>query len=145
MINKIIREEGIFAFFKGLFPSIIMTINPVIQYVIYEYLKKKYLSSNNIFKVGAILWISFISKLITTLITYPMLTIKTLFQSNKKKKNNEIFQILFKLINNNGIFVLYEGISAKLIQTTINNIIAMLAYENIFRFLKTKFNINDIY
>lgn len=43
MALKIYKEEGIGAFFKGVLPAIIMTINPVIQYIIYESLKIKFL------------------------------------------------------------------------------------------------------
>ena len=136
MIKKIIREEGFSAFFKGVLPAIIMTINPVIQYIIYEYLRLKLKQSDNTLSVGNILWTSILSKLITTIITYPMLTIKTLFQSNDHKSNKEIFDIILSTLKEKGILGLYRGINAKMSQTLINNAITMVTYEKIYNLLK---------
>ena len=136
MIKKIIREEGFSAFFKGVLPAIIMTINPVIQYIIYEYLRLKLKQSDNTLSVGNILWTSLLSKLITTIITYPMLTIKTLFQSNDHKSNKEIFDIILSTLKEKGILGLYRGINAKMSQTLINNAITMVTYEKIYNLLK---------
>lgn len=135
MIRHIIKEEGISAFFKGVIPSIIMTINPVIQYIIYEYLKIKFLHTDGTLSSGNILWISVLSKFITTLVTYPMLTIKTLFQSNEKS-TSDIIKIIEDLIKTKGLKGLFDGISAKLAQTLINNAITMLTYEKLQNLLK---------
>jgi len=135
MIKHIIKEEGIFAFFKGVVPSIIMTINPVIQYIIYEYLKIKFLHNDGTLSSGNILWISILSKFVTTLVTYPMLTIKTLFQSNEKS-TSDIIKVIEELILNKGIKGLFDGLSAKLAQTLINNAITMLSYEKLQNLLK---------
>ncbi len=135
MIKHIIKEEGIFAFFKGVIPAIIMTINPVIQYIIYEYLKVKFLNTDGTLSSGNILWISILSKFVTTLVTYPMLTIKTLFQSNEKS-TSDIIRVIEELIKSKGIKGLFDGISAKLAQTLINNAITMLSYEKLQNILK---------
>jgi adenine nucleotide transporter 17 len=131
MIKKMIREEGIGAFFKGVLPAIVMTINPVIQYIIYETLRKQFLSSDGSISAGNIIWISLLSKLVTTFMTYPMLTVKTLFQSNDKKTSREIIYLINELLENSGFIGLYKGISAKLTQTLINNCITMLVYEKL--------------
>jgi adenine nucleotide transporter 17 len=43
-----IKDEGIFAFWKGMLASMILVANPIIQFVTYEWLKKK-LSKNGTF------------------------------------------------------------------------------------------------
>lgn len=136
MIRKMIREEGIGCFFKGVLPAIILTINPVIQYIIYEYLRLKFLNDDGSFSAANIIWISMISKLITTIITYPMLTVKTLFQTNSKKTTSEIINTIISTIKDKGFLELYNGITAKLAQTLINNTITMLAFEKIQSLLK---------
>lgn len=122
-------EEGIGSFFKGVLPAIIMTINPMIQYMIYETLRKSFLSNDGEISSSNIIWISLLSKLITTIATYPILTIKTLFQSNEKKSTREIINIILDMLENNGFSGLYKGITAKMAQTLINNMLTMLIYE----------------
>ena len=97
-----IKEEGISSFFKGIIPSIIMTINPVIQYIIYESLKINVVGNDGHFSSSNIIWISLCSKFITTLITYPMLSIKTLFQCNDVKKTYEVLDLIQDLLETNG-------------------------------------------
>lgn len=131
MIRKIYNEEGIGGFFKGVVAGLFLTINPVIQYIIYEYLKEKFVDGEGNFATGHILWISFISKLITTLVTYPALTVKTIFQSNENLSNKEIIELLYDMLKKNSFRHFYKGISAKMVQTLVNNIILMLTYEKI--------------
>jgi len=144
MIQHIYKDEGLSGFFKGLIPALFMTSNPVIQFVLYELLRVK--MSNNLGEISGynIVLISIISKYITTIITYPMLTIKTLFQANETKSNSEIIEILIKLFKEEGIGGYYKGkqdfnltgISAKIVQTLINNVILMFTYEKIQTLIK---------
>jgi len=136
MVKKMIKEEGLGSFFKGVVPAVIMTVNPVIQYVIYEYLRNKFSTSGGEISTGNIIWISLLTKLITTLVTYPMLTIKTLFQANENKKTKEILKVIYDLFKNNGLNGMYKGITAKLAQTLINNTITMLTYEKLSSLIK---------
>jgi len=59
------------AFWKGILASLILVSNPIIQFVIYEWLKRraskngKEVSSIVIFMIGAI------SKIVATIFTYP--------------------------------------------------------------------------
>ena len=38
---KMYKKEGILSFFKGIEASLFLVINPIIQFIIYEFLKKK--------------------------------------------------------------------------------------------------------
>jgi adenine nucleotide transporter 17 len=109
MIQQMIKEEGVGAFFKGLIPSLFLTANPVINFIIYEMLRIRLIDSKGNISAVNIILISVISKLITTLVTYPMLTIKTLFQSNENRTNPEIFEILKKLFRDEGVKGFYKG------------------------------------
>lgn len=145
MIRKMIREEGFFCFFKGVIPAIIMTTNPVIQFMIYETLRAKFINSDGSFSTSNIIWTSIISKFVTTLVTFPMLTVKTLFQSNENKSTKEVLKIITDKIKQQGLKGLYTGITAKLAQTLINNTIVMVAYEKINSLLRMLLIISAIY
>jgi adenine nucleotide transporter 17 len=45
ILKKMIKEEGIITLWKGMLASIILVANPIIQFVTYEWLKKR-LSQN---------------------------------------------------------------------------------------------------
>lgn len=72
-IKKILREDGIRAFWQGVTPALILVANPIIQYTVYERLYQyllrlrgsKALQGRHYFILGAI------SKLAATSITYP--------------------------------------------------------------------------
>lgn len=64
------------ALWKGMLASLILVSNPIIQFVAYEWLKKKLgqgkqLSSAAIFLIGAI------SKILATICTYPYTLLRT--------------------------------------------------------------------
>ena len=71
-------------------------VNPVINFGIYEYMWKKVVKPGKAPKFLAILLISCLAKSIATVLTYPILTIKTLayVHENKSKKveNQEIVE-----------------------------------------------------
>jgi hypothetical protein len=136
MIKQMIKEEGIGSFFKGIIPSLFLTANPAIQFMIYEYLRMKHIDSSGKISGFYIIINSIISKYLSTIITYPIIIVKTLFQANQTKTNTEIFEILMKLFKDEGISGYYKGISAKVVQTLINNVILMFSYEKIQFLLK---------
>ena len=45
-IKSIYKNEGIGGFFKGLGASYILVLNPIVQFLIYEFLKKKFESND---------------------------------------------------------------------------------------------------
>jgi adenine nucleotide transporter 17 len=136
MIKIIYRDEGIGGFFKGLIPSLMLTANPVIQFIIYEYLREKLIDQRGKISGFNVIILSILSKLVTTFVTYPMLTVKTLFQANEDLPNSQIFRILKDLLKNEGILGYFKGIGAKIPQTLINNVILMLTYEKIQHIVK---------
>ncbi len=71
---EIWRDEGIRGFFKGVVPALILVINPIIQYTVFEQLKAviektRKLSNFDFFWLGAV------SKLAATGITYPYMLV----------------------------------------------------------------------
>jgi len=136
MINKIINEEGIGAFYKGIIPSLFLTLNPVIQFTSYEILRNSFTNSIGEITNKNIILISFISKIITILINYPLMTIKTLYQADSKTSSENTFNILVKMIKEEGLIFLYKGFSSKIVGSLISNTILMLTYEKIQKIVR---------
>jgi adenine nucleotide transporter 17 len=70
------KNEGIWAFYKGVLPNMILVLNPMINFVIYESLKKDLVKNKIMLSALHLLLISSISKAVATIFTYPMLTIR---------------------------------------------------------------------
>ncbi|KAL6645115.1 hypothetical protein ACP70R_016723 [Stipagrostis hirtigluma subsp. patula] len=94
-IREVYRESGIRGFWKGLVPTLIMVCNPSIQFMIYETLAKrlqlkrsgkqlprKNLTAMEVFLLGAI------AKLGATVVTYPLLVVKSRLQAKQEIGRN---------------------------------------------------------
>ena len=80
-IKDAYKREGIAGFYRGLLPNIILVINPIINFVIYENLKKLMLKRKYSLNTLQLLIISSIAKTIATIFTYPILTIRVKMQA----------------------------------------------------------------
>ncbi|OMJ88848.1 hypothetical protein SteCoe_9153 [Stentor coeruleus] len=133
---QILYNEGPGAFFKGMSLSVLLTINPVIQYTFYEFLKKKLHAKSLIqyFFMGAV------AKFIATVFTYPILTLRTRHQLNENENKSlvyEMMQILrCDLATNFQSFInLYNGFFSKAVQTVLNSAIILSLHEKITKAL----------
>lgn len=131
LINDIISNEGLRSFYKGLLPSLILTTYPVINLTIYGYLKGKIERFDTPLTGKEIVLISFISKFLTTIINYPLLLIKSLFQSNHTKETLSLVKIIEKIYNTKGILGFYNGFFNKMASSQFNSVLLMLIYEKI--------------
>lgn len=76
---KIVNSEGIEALWAGTLPSLLLVINPAIQFMTYEAVKRRLsskfgnrqLSSALIFLAGAV------AKTVATVVTYPLQIVQT--------------------------------------------------------------------
>lgn len=72
VVREIYKEEGLQAFYKGVVANMILVLNPIINFVFYEAIKKNFAQKGTL----QILVASSIGKLIATLATYPILTVR---------------------------------------------------------------------
>lgn len=127
--KDILKEGGILALWNGFLPGLILVLNPIINFVVYEKLRNMVVKSGKEPSLLSIFLISMVAKFIATSITYPVLTLKTkLFTGTK---NESMMKILNNYIKNEGVSALYRGIFAKLFQTLLYNSLMMTAFEKI--------------
>ncbi|XP_059496621.1 peroxisomal membrane protein PMP34-like isoform X2 [Stegostoma tigrinum] len=139
-ISRIVREEGILALWSSTFPSLLLVFNPAIQFMFYEGLKRQLmrgrteLLSLEVFIIGAI------SKAIATTVTYPLQTVQSLLRFGQQKVDSEgrivgslrrVVYILRQRMRKQGLWGLYKGLEAKLLQTILTSALMFLVYEKI--------------
>uniref|UniRef100_A0A672YKR7 Solute carrier family 25 member 17 n=2 Tax=Sphaeramia orbicularis TaxID=375764 RepID=A0A672YKR7_9TELE len=139
---QIIRDEGVGALWNGTFPSLLLVMNPAIQFMIYEGLKRQLrrgvpreLSSLEVFIIGAV------AKAVATTVTYPLQTIQSILRfgqfnesTDKSKLLSSLRTIKCLLVNRArrfGMLGLFKGLEAKLLQTVLTAALMFLLYEKI--------------
>ena len=138
LTRKLIKDEGVWTLWKGIAASLILVSNPIIQFVVYEHLKKrlgkggKQLSSLLIFLIGAI------SKIVATIFTYPYTLLRTRQQSKKADKNLSLTEIFKDICEKESFLGVFKGLGPKLIQTTLNSAILLMIYEKIRALLMSR-------
>lgn len=110
---KILREDGFLRLFAGVLPALVLVINPILQYTIFEQLKqvvekRRKVGPTDSFVLGAL------GKLAATSLTYPYITVKSrahVASSDAPKEG--MTATLKRIYKEEGIGGLYGGKSGK--------------------------------
>lgn len=127
-ILQIYAKNGLKGYYKGLLISLLLVINPVINFTLQSFLKKifsrkiKNPDFSNLFS-GAI------SKFIATISTYPYTTIKVNQQG--KIKSVGVLKTIFFIYFSFGVRGFYKGVVSKLGYTVLNTAFMFLLYERL--------------
>ncbi|XP_029014965.1 peroxisomal membrane protein PMP34 [Betta splendens] len=139
-LSQIIANEGVGTLWNGTLPSLILVLNPAVQFMFYEAMKRKAgrggkrISSAEIFLMGAI------AKAIATTATYPLQTVQAILRFGQYKGDGKggvigslsnIVILLMDRIKKNGFLGLYKGLEAKLLQTVLTAALMFVVYEKI--------------
>ncbi|XP_040047811.1 peroxisomal membrane protein PMP34 [Gasterosteus aculeatus] len=139
---QIVRGEGVGALWNGTLPSLLLVLNPAIQFMIYEGLKRQMrrgllreLSSVEVFIIGAV------AKAVSTIATYPLQTVQSILrfgqfsesavESKLRSSLRTIKCLLVNRVRTYGMLGLFKGLEAKLLQTVLTAALMFLLYENI--------------
>eukprot|EP00462_Mataza_sp_D1_P011748 CAMPEP_0175153668 /NCGR_PEP_ID=MMETSP0087-20121206/19877_1 /TAXON_ID=136419 /ORGANISM="Unknown Unknown, Strain D1" /LENGTH=280 /DNA_ID=CAMNT_0016440397 /DNA_START=17 /DNA_END=856 /DNA_ORIENTATION=+ len=135
-VRKIWQEEGVSGFYKGLAPSLVLVVNPVVQFVVYEELVKRLrrgrsdvkLSTLQYFVVGAF------AKAVATVVTYPYQVLKARLQASECSYTGSLDAIT-KMWKEEGFASFFGGMGAKMTQTVLNSAFMFAFYEKIFSWI----------
>ncbi|KAL5531586.1 hypothetical protein ACEPAG_4463 [Sanghuangporus baumii] len=139
VISRIVREEGIRGFYKGLSASYLGVTEGTIQWTLYEKLKR--LTANTEGRGGVSEWLGMLgsagtAKCVATLITYPHEVIRTRLRQplvNGKMKYTGLLQTLRLVIAEEGARSLYGGLSAHLMRVVPNAAVMYAIYEGVLQ------------
>ncbi|KAG6329946.1 hypothetical protein ID866_9145 [Astraeus odoratus] len=138
-IKQIFREEGIRGFYKGLGASYLGVTEVVIQWVLYERLKR--ISASVDGRGGVAEWFGMLgsagtAKCVASLITYPHEVIRTRLRQphvNGVVKYTGLWRTLRTVIAEEGARALYGGLSAHLMRVVPNAAVMYSIYEGVLR------------
>lgn len=131
-LMSLINEEGVGALWQGVGPALVLVINPIIQYTIFEQLKnviekRRKLTPWDAFALGAL------GKLIATGSTYPYITLKARMQLRQKATDQYTFLSGFaKIMKDEGVSGLYKGIGPKILQSVLTAALLFAFKEQLF-------------
>jgi len=105
---KIIREDGPTRLFAGVLPALVLVINPILQYTIFEQLKqvlekRRKVTARDSFLLGAL------GKLAATSITYPYITVKSRAHVATGEGREGMTASLKRIVREEGVAGLYGG------------------------------------
>lgn len=115
----LLKEEGPQALFAGVVPALVLVINPILQYTIFEQLKntiekKRRITPTIAFMLGAL------GKLFATSITYPYITVKSMAHvAGRDGEKENMLQAMRRVIREEGYAGLYKGIGPKVSQSVL--------------------------
>ncbi|KAG9317660.1 peroxisomal membrane protein PMP47B [Chiua virens] len=146
-IQKILSKDGVAGFWRGIGPALVLVINPVIQYTVFEQLKNVLIKSRlarlppgqrraglavltdwDFFFLGAF------SKLVATGTTYPYIVVKSRLQAGNAsaERYKSAFHGLLTIFREEGLQGLYGGAQSKLLQSVLTAAILFAAQKRIY-------------
>ncbi|CDK29402.1 unnamed protein product [Kuraishia capsulata CBS 1993] len=118
----LVKTEGVKGLFNGVVPSLLLVLNPIIQYTVFEQLKTLILKvrRRRVTALDALI-LGALGKLIATIITYPYITLRSrLHLSTETDEKNELkatYNLARSMLKEEGIASFYRGLSVKLTQS----------------------------
>ncbi|KAI0162625.1 hypothetical protein LQW54_005778 [Pestalotiopsis sp. IQ-011] len=114
----LLKEEGPQALFRGVVPALVLVINPILQYTLFEQMKnvvekKRRITPGVAFVLGAL------GKLFATSITYPYITVKSQMHVAGNGQREGMGQAISRVIKEEGYKGLYKGIAPKVTQSVL--------------------------
>ncbi|CAO3646290.1 unnamed protein product [Cunninghamella blakesleeana] len=133
MAASILKKEGLAGLYSGVGAALVLVINPIIQYTVFEQVKNKVskmktLSNFDFFLLGAL------SKLVATGLTYPYIVVKSRMQisQNDEDRYTSIADGFKKILATEGVAGLYGGLKSKIVQSVLTAAFLFMSKEILF-------------
>ncbi|KAI2626825.1 mitochondrial carrier [Xylaria nigripes] len=119
-LMALLREEGPLALFRGVIPALVLVINPILQYTLFEQMKnlvearrQRNITPTIAFFLGAL------GKLFATSITYPYITVKSRMHVVSNGRRESMMQSISRVIREEGYSGLFKGVGPKVTQSVL--------------------------
>ncbi|KAH7355943.1 mitochondrial carrier domain-containing protein [Pyrenochaeta sp. MPI-SDFR-AT-0127] len=118
-VVALIRDEGPARLFAGVMPALVLVINPILQYTVFEQMKQ-YLEKRRRVTPKDAFYLGALGKLLATTITYPYITVKSrMHVAGRDGPREDMLTTFRRIIREEGYTGLYGGIGPKVTQSVI--------------------------
>ena len=138
IIQEIYRDYGVAGFWRGTVPSLVMVSNPAIQYMLFEDLKKRFFRMTRKSRVGPgeVFLLSALAKIGATLVTYPLLVVKSRIQTRNKNSGQGqadagVVDTIRQILEREGMGGFYTGMTTKMTQSVFAAALLYMVKEEI--------------
>ncbi|CEJ56594.1 hypothetical protein PMG11_02796 [Penicillium brasilianum] len=140
MMEIVSSEDGWTGLWRGLKVNLILVINPMITYGVYQWLRgglvglKKHVGSLDAFLLGAL------SKVLATIATHPLIVAKTMLQSKPPPQRRGrpfrgFTEVLVYIVKHEGVLRLYKGLIPQIVKGfVVQGLMMMLKERSVFSF-----------
>lgn len=132
--KTIVRTEGVWALWRGLSAQLLGIGHVIIQFPMYEQLRKRFKGTKEEVSVTDTLLASSISKVIASTCAYPheVLRMRLYFQKDSDHKPySGLRDAVQRILRSEGVAGLYRGLSANLVRVIPSTAVTFVAYEEL--------------
>ncbi|XP_013146837.1 PREDICTED: peroxisomal membrane protein PMP34 [Papilio polytes] len=122
---EVYKKEGLHGLWSGTVPSLLLVSNPAIQFMVYETMKRKLMSTGKFDNLTAFI-VGALAKGVATTLTYPLQLVQSRLRAGTSIKP------LLKDIKSKPS-IAFRGLEAKLLQTVMTAALMFLIYEKLVR------------
>ena len=136
--SAVLREHGVRGFYRGFLPSLFLTTHAALHWTIFERLKRLTLAVTQQPSLGSseAVAIATSSKVVVTLITYPLQLVKTCLMADEKVRLGLIRSIVPQIYRANGFLGFYAGFLPHLIRVVPNSTLTMVLIDKLTDIVK---------
>uniref|UniRef100_A0A7S2SIR5 Uncharacterized protein n=1 Tax=Mucochytrium quahogii TaxID=96639 RepID=A0A7S2SIR5_9STRA len=134
LVKRIYRENGIAGFWKGYAASMILSLNPALQFTTFDRAKEACLNKLNKKELTAaqLFILGMVTKAFTLTIIYPLIRAKVRMQASKENdKHATIVSSFADIIENEGVPGLYKGLKEQIGKSTMSTALLLTCKEKI--------------
>lgn len=106
-LMALLKNEGPQALFAGVIPALVLVINPILQYTLFEQMKNRVEKKRSV-TPGIAFLLGALGKLFATTVTYPYITVKSQMHVQTDRKEG-MFKALSRVVREEGYAGLYKG------------------------------------
>ncbi|POS71752.1 peroxisomal membrane protein Pmp47 [Diaporthe helianthi] len=122
-LMSLLKKEGPVALFAGVLPALVLVINPILQYTLFEQLKNAVEKRRRVTPTVAF-FLGALGKLFATSITYPYITVKSQAHvaggsGDVVDKKEGMSGAIRRIVKEEGYAGLYKGIGPKVTQSVL--------------------------
>ncbi|KAI0025854.1 mitochondrial carrier [Xylariomycetidae sp. FL0641] len=118
-LMALLREEGPQALFRGVIPALVLVINPILQYTLFEQMKNALEQRKGRVTPTIAFFLGALGKLFATSVTYPYITVKSQMHVAGNGQREGMSQAISRVIKEEGYAGLYKGIGPKVTQSVL--------------------------